>query len=295
MSLKVVLGYDMETDVGSWTPYYEGLVHGTPRLLEVLTGHGVKATFLFTGDAAQTHPEIVRLVDQAGSEVGCHSLYHETLGDEIFPIPGTKPLLPEECYRRIEVATDLVQQSLGDRVVSFRCPRLWGSTAVTNALEDLGYKVDLSYPTYFYKDRLVPYHPSREDWTREGDMRILEVPNFADMTIESADPYGRDRDQWPLFRTRGAEALMRHVDNMIEFYRQRDLPPVFCFYMHPWEFHEMPQGLIHYGEGSVLPDPFLVENCGRVALDELDRLLRLLKERGASFVTAAGLCEAYQA
>jgi len=148
---------------------------------------------------------------------------------------------------------------------------------------------------YFYKNRLIPYHPSREDWTQEGDMRILEVPNFADMTIESADAYGRDRDQWPVFRTEGAEALMRHVDDMIGFYERKALPAVFCFYMHPWEFHEMPQGLIHYGEGSVLPDPFLVKNCGEVALRELDRLLEMLEDRGASFVTAAGLCEEYRA
>ena len=295
MDLRVILGFDMETDVGSWTPYYQGLVRGTPRLLDVLARHDVRATFLFTGDSAAAHPEVVRLVDDAGSEVGCHSLYHETLGDELFPIPGIKPLLPEECCRRIEVATDLVQQALGRRVVSFRCPRLWGSTAVTNALEDLGYAADLSYPMYFYKDRLTPYHPSREDWTQEGDMRILEVPNFADMTIESADAYGRDRDQWPVFRTEGAEALMRHVDDMIGFYERKALPAVFCFYMHPWEFHEMPQGLIHYGEGSVLPDPFLVKNCGEVALRELDRLLEMLEDRGASFVTAAGLCEEYRA
>jgi peptidoglycan/xylan/chitin deacetylase (PgdA/CDA1 family) len=290
MSFKVVLGFDMETDIGSWTPYYEGLKHGTPKILEVLNRHDVGATFLFTGDSAATHPEVVRLVDEAGGEVGCHSLYHETLGDEIFPIPGTKPLLPEECKRRIEVATDLVVWALGKRPASFRCPRLWGSTAVTNALEDLGYAVDLSYPMYFYRERLTPYHPSREDWTKEGNMRLLEVPNFADMTIDSKDPYGRDRDQWPLFRTEGAEALMSHVANMIGFYGQKALPAVFCFYMHPWEFHEMPQGMIHYGEGAVLPDPFLTENCGQVALQELDRLLGLLKQRGATFHKAADLC-----
>lgn len=288
---RVVLGFDMETDIGSWTPFYEGLVHGTPRILEVLSKHDVEATFVFTGDSAALHPEVVRLVDDAGHEVGCHSLYHETLGEELFQIPGIKPVLPEECYGRIRLATDMVEQAVGRKVVTFRCPRLWGSTAVVNALEDLGYKADLSYPMFFYKERLVPYHPSREDWTREGDMRILQVPNFADMTIESKDPYGRDRDQWPLFRTEGARALISHVDSMIDFYRERDLPPVICFYMHPWEFHDMPQGLIHYGEGAVLPDPFITKNCGEVAVAELDRLLALFKERQARFLTAAELTE----
>jgi peptidoglycan-N-acetylglucosamine deacetylase len=283
----------METDVGSWTPFYEGVVHGTPRILEVLARHGVDATFFFTGDAARQHPEIVRLVQSAGQEVGCHSLYHETLGDELFHIPGLKPVLPEECYHRIEVATDVVQDVLGEKVVSFRAPRLWGSTAMVNALEDLGYTADTSYPMFFYQDRLAPYHPSRQDWTAEGDMRILQIPNFADMTIESSDEHGRDRDQWPLFRTEAADKLMVHIDNMLECWRQRNLPAVLCFYMHPWEFHEMPQGLIHYGEGAVLPDPFIVKNCGEVAVRELARLIAMLKECGAEFSSARDLAQQY--
>lgn len=289
----VVLGFDMETDVGSWTPFYEGLVHGTPRLVELLGKHDVEATFLFTGDSVRTHPEVVKLVADAGHEVGCHSLYHETIGDELFPIPGVKPLLPEECYRRIQAATDIVQDVLGDKVTSFRAPRLWGSTAMLNALEDLGYEADLSYPVYYYRERLAPYHPSRQDWTKKGDMKILEIPNFADMTIESSDTYGRDRDQWPLFRTEGAEALMAHVDNMLGFYAERQLQPVFCFYMHPWEFHEMPQGPIHFGEGAVLPDQFIIKNCGGAAVEQLDRVLTLFKGRGASFITARDLARQY--
>ena len=42
----------------------------------------------------------------------------------------------------------------------------------------------------------------------------------------------------------------------------------------------MPSGLIHYGEGAVLPDPFIVKNCGAVAVQELDKLIGMLKERG---------------
>ncbi|MGI6384302.1 MAG: polysaccharide deacetylase family protein [bacterium] len=292
MKTTVVMGFDMETDIGSWTPYYEGLVQGTPRMLEVLAHHGTEATFFFTGEAARTHPEIVSMVDEAGHEVGCHTLYHETIGDELFPIPGVRPVLPEECYHRIEVATDVVQQALGRKIISFRAPRLWGSTAMVNALEDLGYIADASYPMYYYRDRLIPYHPSREDWTQEGDMKILEIPNFADMTMHSTDRYGRDRDQWPLFRTEGAEALIKHVDSMLKMYESRGLDAVICLYLHPWEFHEMPQGIVHYGEGAVLPDPFIVKNCGEPAVRELDRLMIMLIERGASFISAGRLAAA---
>lgn len=157
---------------------------------------------------------------------------------------------------------------------------------MVNALEDLGYVADASYPMFFYKDRIVPYHPSREDWTAEGDMKIVEIPNFADMAIDSNVPGGRDRDQWPLFRTEGADALMVHVDNMLEFYQRQNLPAVLSFYLHPWEFHEMQQGLIPYGEGSVLPDPFIIKNTGKVAVKELDKFILILKERQADFAMA---------
>lgn len=283
MSFDVILGFDMETDIGSWTPFYEGLVHGTPRILELLEKHNVSGTFYFTGDAAEVNPKVLQAVAEAEHEVGCHSLYHETVGDELFPIPGVKPILPEETFFRIKKATEIVEGVLGGKVTSFRAPRLWGSTALVNALEELGYSTDASYPLYFYKERLVPYQPSKEDWTKEGNMKLLEIPNFADMTIESNDEYGRDRDQWPLFRTEGAERLLVHVDNMLEFYKKKELPATICLYLHPWEFHEMPEGLIHYGEGSVLPDPFITKNCGEVAVRELDKLIGELTKRGGVF------------
>lgn len=293
MALTVVLGFDMETDIGSWTPFYEGLVHGTPLLLDLLAKKGVQGTFFFVGDAARQHPKIPRLVDRAGHEVGCHTLYHETVGEEMFPIPGLKPILPEECFHRIETATQWVQEVIGKKVTSFRAPRLWGSTTLVNALEALGYTSDSTYPMYYYKDRLVPYHPSRKDWTREGKMKILEIPNFADMTLASTDPYGRDRDQWPLFRTRGAKALMRHVRAFLGYVAPRHDHAVLCFYFHPWEFWPMPQKTIHFGEGGVVPSPFLVKNCGQYALDQLGRVIDELQAMGATFASAGQLAAAW--
>lgn len=288
-----VLGFDMETDLGSWTPFYEGVKYGTGRILRVLGETGVRATFFFTGEVAMKFPEVVRNVDSEGHEVGCHSLYHETLGDQLFPIPGIKPLLPEEVPLRIKRATQCVEEALGKKVLSFRCPRLWGSTAVVRALEELGYAADASYPLYYYRERFVPYHPHRNDWTKEGDMKLLEIPNFADVTMDSRDEFGRDRDQWPLFRTEGTDKLMGHVQSFIRHNVDRGLPAVLCFYMHPWEFVEMPRGLIHYGEGSVMPDEFISRNCGDVALAELEKLIKELRRIGSAFMTVRELAEAW--
>ena len=288
--LFVILGFDMETDVGSWTPYYEGLKKGTPIILRMLTKYKAKATFFFTGEAAKSFPEIVRKAVAEGHEVGNHSLYHETVGDQLFDIPGIKPLLPEEIPLRLKRSHDIIANVLGKAPVSFRAPRLFGSTAMVNALDKLGYKTDASYPLYLFEKRLVPYHPSRDNWAEEGSLSILEIPNFADLTIKSHDPYGRDRDQWPIYRTKGHKALLKHIDNFIGFLSKKNLPQVLCFYFHPWEFCEMKESY-HYGEGTVTPDKFITKNCGKAAGKEFEEVLKGLEKREACFYTAEGLAK----
>lgn len=291
----VVLGFDMETDIGSWTPFYDGLLAGTPKLLEALNHFGIQGTFFFVGETARRHPEVVVQVRDAGHEVGCHGLYHETVGCPLFDIPGMVPLLEHEVAPRLKLATEWVEQAGGVRPVSFRCPRLFGGTAVINALEKLKYKTDASLPMYYYQEPLIPYHPDRNDWSKIGDSAVLEIPNFADMTVDSHDPYGRDRDQWPLFRAESAAALLGHVRNHISYVQARGLPVVLCFYFHPWEFHPMPQGPIHYGEGAVLPDPFLVKGCGDYALEQFFIFLGELKQMGCRFETCLQVAETFPA
>lgn len=284
--LQVVLGFDMETDIGSWTPFYEGLQHGTPVILDLLERNQTAATFFFTGDSLQKHPETVGRVKERGHEIGAHTLFHETIGDSLYEIPSMLPVLPEEVPNRLRLCTELVERIAGVRPVSFRCPRLFGSTAVVNALEDLGYVADATYPMFFFRERLTPYHPSADDWTKPGDLNIVELPNFADLSMISKDPHGRDMDQWPLYRTEGADAMLRHVDGYIAYARAHGVTPFLCFYFHPWEFHPMPQGEIRSSEGSITPDPFITKNCGAYAAEQLDLVIRKLKDRGATFLQA---------
>lgn len=281
--ISVIIGIDTETDVGSFTPFYEGVKKGVPKLLSIMEKKDVTSTFFFTGEAAAQNAEMVRLVNREGHEVGCHSLYHETVGDELFPLPGVKPILKHEVRKRVEMATDWVAQELGERPRSWRCPRLWGSTEVVKVLEDLGYLCDATYPLYFYRKQFEPYHPSEKDWTSKGDMNILEIPNFADMVMNSQDsPLERDRDQWPLFRMEGADCFYKKCEQYAEFVQKKGLRAVLCLYIHPWEFIEQPKSF-HFGEATVTPDPFITQNCGEIACAEFAKLIDLLKAMGAKF------------
>ena len=290
--IQVVFGIDMETDIGSWTPFYEGVTKGTPLLLNLFAKKSIPVTAFWVADTARRFPEIVREMESAGHETGTHSLYHETVGDSLFEIPGTYPLLPEEVQPRIKLATDILEDIVGHKVVSWRCPRLFGGTHVTNALEALGYECDATYPMYFYNEQLFPYHPSQENWTEQGSLNLIEIIQFADMGMKSKDDYGRDKDQWPLYRTQSTEAFIPHIESFMSYLEKNDQsqkPIVLCFYFHPWEFWEMPEGVIHFGEGGVLPDPFLTKGCGKYCLNQVELLIDWLKSKEATFLTA-GQC-----
>ncbi len=289
----VVLGIDMETDIGSFTDMYEGVKFGTYRLLELMAKNGAPATYFWTGHAAMNNQQVVRDVAAAGHETGCHSLVHETLGDPLFPLPNNWPVCDFEVEGRIKEATRQVKEVSGVNPTSFRCPRLWGSTKVVQVLESLGYKADASLPLYFYRNNIKPYHPAYEDWTKEGDLNIVEIPNFCDLVMESNDPYQRDRDQWPLFRTKNAEALLDKSRGFVDYVEAKGVRPVLCFYLHPWEFHPMPRGPIDFGEASVQPLDFITLNCGDVACTEFDKLLAGLKAMGGEFKTAAQVAAEY--
>lgn len=289
--IYAVMGVDVETDVGSFTPFYEGTKHGTPKLIDLFDSHAMKGTFYVVGKTAKDNPDTARLIHERGHEVGCHSLFHETVGDELFPLPGVTPLLPHEVEPRLRMATDWVEQAAGVRPVSFRSPRLWGSTAVVKALDSLGYTTDASYPMYFYRQQFSPYWVDLEDWTKPGDSNLLEIPNFADMTMVSQDsPLERDRDQWPLFRTEGAEYLIDRIHRFLEFCEINRIPKYLTFYIHPWEFHPMEESY-NFGEATVMPDSFITKNCGDYALEQLNILISRLIKDGVQFVTAAELPE----
>ena len=223
VNVNVIISFDMETDLGNWGQTYAGVEEGTPRILEVLARHAVPATFLFTADAAQACPGALGSILAAGHEAGCHGLHHEFLGEVNSDTPGLFSLLPEEIDHRLELATDIVAAAAGVRPVSFRCPRLQSSNQVIAALLRLGYVADSSYPTYFYADRLAPYHPSKHDWREAGNLPLLELPTFADFTSPLSDPsarFLRERDGWPLLRLEGGARFKQRIDRMGGYLRR---------------------------------------------------------------------------
>ena len=100
----------------------------TPKLVDLLGKHGVKATFFFVGRYAQAEPILTRYVADAGHLIGNHSWTHPNLA-------LTAPRRVREELRRTK---DSLEQIAGKPVRVFRPPFGGRRPDVLRAARELG-------------------------------------------------------------------------------------------------------------------------------------------------------------
>lgn len=82
------------------------------ELLEKLSLSGLKGTFFCVGKMATEFPAVIRRIDEAGHEVGCHSNTHQWLNK----------MTIEEAMEDTHAAVDSLEQCIGKKVKSYRAP-----------------------------------------------------------------------------------------------------------------------------------------------------------------------------
>ncbi|MFF4317446.1 polysaccharide deacetylase family protein [Streptomyces sp. NPDC001568] len=112
----------------------------TPKVLDVLAAHDVKATFCMVGPQAKAHPDLVKKVVAAGHRLCDHSMDHDTKMDK-------KPVAYQEA--QILDAKRLIEEAAGagGKVEYYRAP---GGAftpdsrriAAANGMRPLGWNVD---------------------------------------------------------------------------------------------------------------------------------------------------------
>jgi peptidoglycan/xylan/chitin deacetylase (PgdA/CDA1 family) len=99
-----------------------------PRILEMLAGFAVRATFFVEGLNAELYPDALRDIDAAGHEVAYHGWHHERWA-------GLDPAAERESLSRGVRALD----ELGLRPVGFRPPGGELTAATPGLLRELGF------------------------------------------------------------------------------------------------------------------------------------------------------------
>ena len=266
------------------------LNQGMPRLLDLYDKYGVKATFFYTGHIAKLYPEVVKMAYQRGHEVGSHGLTHEvSLAFDV--------LSPEEQLSHLKQSKQILEDIIGDEVVSFRAPAARVDKGFPNILHEAGFKIDSSVSSQrldmmFSFGALKKLHwltaPRKAYFTkadnifRKGNTDVLEAPISA-----FGFPYiGTFRRIAP-----SLNRLTRHVLYWETLCNGRQ----FVFLTHPNEFIDEDQetkeierrgsNYISYLLGDVIRHKLKVKNLGEKALPIYDRELAFFKKKGFEFVT----------
>ncbi len=84
----------------------------TPKLLDLLAAHHIKATFFVIGENVAEHPQIVSRAAREGHEIGNHSWSHPNLGK----------MSDESVRRQLQQTDDAIKSATGKRPTLMRPP-----------------------------------------------------------------------------------------------------------------------------------------------------------------------------
>ena len=103
----------------------------TPKVLDVLNKHNIKATFFVIGQKAEKHPEIIKRMVNEGHIIGGHSWSHSY----DFPMQS-----PETIYTEMSECEELVYNLTDKRILLFRPPFGVTNPLVSKAVDAKKYK-----------------------------------------------------------------------------------------------------------------------------------------------------------
>jgi len=160
------------------------LQEGMPALLDLYAEFNIRSTFYFTGYIAKLFPDIVKMIQAAGHEVGSHGKSHlVTNAFDVMPL--------DRQARHLQESKDLLEQISGQRVVSFRAPALRVNFDTPKALAEAGFLTDSSVASqrfdfglsfgawkkmHWLRAPRMPYRTAEDNLFRKGTGPIVEVP-----------------------------------------------------------------------------------------------------------------------
>ena len=195
----------------------------TRRLLDLLAGAGVRATFFVVGEIARTHPDLVRAIHAAGHEVGSHSWDHQR-------VHRFTPATFRDDLRR---SKDALEEVTGAPVYGFRAPTFsvvretgWA----VDVLAECGFTYDSSVFPVRHDRYGVPDAP-RGPFRAVGHAReILELPPLT-YRVAGVNLPVAGGGYFRLFPLAAMRAGLRQAARA-----GRTGPAVAMLYFHPWEF-----------------------------------------------------------
>lgn len=104
-ALALTSGYGNSKKYAEYDAYLD-------RILEALDVNKIKATFFCTGSMAVNFAYVVKKIEDAGHEIGCHSFQHTWMNK----------LTHDKAREDTHKAVDSLEQLIGQKILSYRAP-----------------------------------------------------------------------------------------------------------------------------------------------------------------------------
>lgn len=95
-----------------WDRYEDRVYKNTLRILDLLSRHGIEATFFVLGWVAERTPAIVKEIHAAGHDVGSHGYAHQIIYKQT----------PDEFAEDLRRSLEVIEGITGEKVLGFRAP-----------------------------------------------------------------------------------------------------------------------------------------------------------------------------
>ncbi len=203
-----------------WDAQPTRVVRNVRRILDLLAAHRAKATFFVLGYVAERFPELVRMIDIAGHEIGTHGHSHEL----------ATAMGPYEFEKDLDRSLNVLARYTNQKVVGHRASNfsiVGSSLWALEILERYGIEYDSSIFPVKRKRYGIPEYPNRMPHVIDlgAGRRIKEVP----MSVASFG--GR------ALPMAGGGYLRLYPHAMTDLYirsQNRQGRPA-MLYFHPWE------------------------------------------------------------
>jgi polysaccharide deacetylase family protein (PEP-CTERM system associated) len=204
----------------AWDSSKTRVVENVHRILELLATHNAKATFFVLGYVADRFPEVVRMIDIAGHEIGTHGYEHDLVTD----------MTPYQFEKDLDKSINSLARFTSQKVIGHRASNFSIVESSLWALEIMaryGIEYDSSIFPVKRKRYGIPSYPNRMPHTIElaGGKSIREIPlSVADVAGKALPISGG-----------GYLRLYPHAvtDHYVRSQNRQGKPAM--LYFHPWE------------------------------------------------------------
>ena len=213
-----VSAFERQIPRESWREFPSRVQSSMEKILELMAAHGARGTFFILGHIAVNHPQIVRMIAEAGHEIASHGWDHRKVTD----------LEPTEFRHSIRRTKQLLEDISGLPVLGFRAP----SFSITRGRE---WALDILLEEgYAYDSSLFPVkRPGYGFAAGERDPHYLQVKGGR---LWQVPPTTLRRLGANLPAAGGAYLRIFPFSLVRTAFREaerRGMPGT--FYIHPWE------------------------------------------------------------